>query len=57
MEYLLGMIEKNIKEIGRMVNSMEKGNFFFLLSKNGKKEFGKMEKELDGLNDIYIFNI
>jgi hypothetical protein len=40
---------KNIKDIGKMVNKMEKENFIFLLKINGKKESGKTVKEYSGL--------
>ena len=45
LEFLNGQMEKNIKVIGKMENKMAKENFIFLLKINGKKEFGKMEKE------------
>ena len=48
MGYLLGMMENNIKDFGKMENRMEKENSFFLLKIYGKKAFGKMEKESSG---------
>jgi hypothetical protein len=49
MEFLNGMMEEYTKVIGKMENSMEKENFIILKNKNGKKENGKMEKELFGM--------
>ena len=45
MEYLNGLMEKFIKGIGKMENKMGKENFISLLTKNGKKEYGKKAKE------------
>ena len=45
MEYLSGLMEKYIKDIGKMESKMEKVNSFSLQIINGKKEFGKKEKE------------
>ena len=45
MENLYGIMIKDIEEIGKMENKMEKENIFYLLKKFGKKVFGKMEKE------------
>lgn len=42
---ILGLMEKNMKDVGKMVNNMAKESTFFqkvLL----EKEFGKMEKKL-----------
>ena len=46
--HLNGQMEKDIKAIGKMENKMEKENFISLLKINGKKEFGKKEKEKNG---------
>ena len=45
MEYLNGLMEKFIKGIGKMENKMGKENFISLLTKTGKKEYGKKAKE------------
>ena len=42
------MMEGVIKDIGKMVNNMEMGNFYMLIEKVGKKEFGMKEKEQVG---------
>jgi hypothetical protein len=46
------VIEGNIKVIGKMGNKMGMGNFLILNIMNGKKEFGKMEKGLNGLKMV-----
>ena len=48
MENLNGMEEKNIKDIGKMGNNMGKEFCIILRIKLGEKEFGKMEKGLNG---------
>ena len=48
MELLNGLMEKYIKDIGKMENKMGKVNFISLPIENGKKEFGKKGKELNG---------
>jgi hypothetical protein len=48
LEHLNGLMEKYIEDIGKMENKMVKVNFISLLIINGKKEFGKKEKELNG---------
>jgi hypothetical protein len=45
-------MEGFIKDIGKMENNMVKENFINLLIKNGKKEFGIMEKEYNGLVQV-----
>ena len=55
MELLVGLTEGNIEGIGKMEDKMEKGSFIILKIKNGKKEYGKKEKEQNGLIDIKIF--
>ena len=40
MELSIGVMEKSIREIGKMVSNVEKGNFMILLIKNGKKVSG-----------------
>ena len=45
MENLFGMMEKDIKDFGKMENKMEKGRSFLQLIKFGKRVFGKKEKE------------
>ena len=45
MESFLGQMEENMMEIGKMENRMEMVNFIILKIKNGKKGFGKKEKE------------
>ena len=57
MELLVGLMEENIEGIGKMEDKMEKGSFIILKIKNGKKEYGKKEKEQNGLIDIKIFFI
>ena len=54
MVFSYGMMENNIKVIGKMENKMEKVNSFFLLNKNGKKDYGKMVKELNGFSFFRI---
>ena len=49
MVFFIGLMEEYIKDIGRMENRMEKGNFLIRRKKNGKKENGKKEKDLNGL--------
>ena len=41
-----GLMEKGIEDSGKMENKMGKGSFIFLVKIRGKKEDGKMEKEL-----------
>ena len=56
--FLLGLMEENMMEIGKMEDKMVKDNFIILKLKNGKKEFGKKEKELNGQIEyflIYLF--
>jgi hypothetical protein len=57
MENLNGMVEKNIKDIGKMESNMEKDYYIVSKIKIGEKEFGKMEKGLDGLKINYIIYI
>ena len=60
MVYLNGLMVKFIKDIGKMESKMEKENFIFLRKKNGKVDFGKREKELNGIlvqTRIYIYKI
>jgi hypothetical protein len=38
-------MEENIKDFGKMVNSMEMVNFSIMKKKDGKKEIGAKEKE------------
>ena len=45
---------------GKMENSMEKGNFIIFQPSNGKKAFGMMVKESDGVtsqlrNNFYFY--
>jgi hypothetical protein len=42
-------MEENIKDFGKMVSNMEKGNFSMMIKKVGKKEYGMKEKEIIGL--------
>ena len=49
MGNLLLWMEKNTKENGKMENRMEKEKYIFLKIIFGKKVFGLMEKELNGL--------
>ena len=42
---LVGQMEEFIKENGKMENSMEKEIIIILIKKNGKKDYGNMEKE------------
>ena len=60
MVFFIGLTEEYIKEIGKMENKMEKGNFLILKKKNGKKVYGKKEKELNGSVDgrylIFFYN-
>ena len=51
MENLFGMMGKGTNEIGKKGIKMEKESSIFLILKFGKKEYGKMEKELNGLNN------
>ena len=46
LELFIGVMEKSIKDIGKMGNNMVKEKFIILKKIFGKKEFGKMEKEL-----------
>ena len=51
-------MDENMMEIGKMEDKMVKDNFIILKLKNGKKEFGKKEKELNGQIEyflIYLF--
>ena len=48
MESLNGMEGKNIKDIGKMGNNMEKDCYIVLKIKLGEKGYGKMEKGLNG---------
>ena len=56
---LNGMEEKNIKDIGKMGNNMEKDCYIVLKIKLGEKESGKMAKGLNGLknNELKFFLI
>ena len=57
MEYLNGLMEKFIKDNGKMVNKMEKENFIFPLIKM-EKVYGIRVKELNILIiQIIIFKI
>lgn len=47
MESLSGTMGEDTKETGRMESKMAKGPIFHLMEELGK-EFGRMEKELDG---------
>ena len=47
MELFIGVMEKFIKEIGKMENKVEKANSILLLIKNGEKAFG-MKIRLNG---------
>ena len=49
LDCLRGMMENNIGAIGKMGNRTEKENSFFLMKTFGEKEFGKKEKERNGL--------
>ena len=40
MEYFIGITERNIKDIGKMVNKMEKENFFSYRKKMEKRNLG-----------------
>jgi hypothetical protein len=40
---------ENIKGNGNMESSMEKVNFIILITKPGKKEYGVMEEEFNGI--------
>ena len=51
MANLNGTEEKNIKDIGKMENNMEKVCYIILKIKVGEKEFGIMEKESNGLKN------
>ena len=44
MVYLNGLMEKNIKDIGKMENKMEKGKIIIQEIMFGLKAFGKMER-------------
>ena len=44
MEYSNGLMEKNIKDIGKMENRMEKEKVIIQGKMFGRKVFGKMEK-------------
>jgi hypothetical protein len=44
MEFLNGLMAKNIRGIGRMENRMAKGKIIILEIMFGQKDFGKMEK-------------
>jgi hypothetical protein len=54
MGCLNGMRGKNIKEIGKMENNMERDIYTVLKINLGEKAYGKMEKELNGLNDFLL---
>ena len=43
MDVSIGVMEKYIKDIGKMEKKMEKEKYIILKKKNGKKDFGKME--------------
>ena len=47
MEYLHGILEKSMKGNGIMGSSMERESL--LLDKRNKLDYGKMEKESDGM--------
>jgi hypothetical protein len=49
-EYFIGLTVENMKEDGKMENSMEEG-FIHLLVVNLNKENGKKEKDFNGLID------
>ena len=55
-ENIIGLMEGNIKEIGKMGSNMEKDFFICHQKIFGKKEFGIMEKELNGLRKIITVN-
>ena len=53
MENIIGMMEEFLEECGKMDYKMEKGKYMNLVKIKQKKEFGKMEKELNGLIEIH----
>ena len=54
MEYLNGLMGKNIKDIGKMENKMQKDKILIRDIMFGQKVFGKMEKnkELKKMKNI-----
>ena len=54
MESFNGGEEKNIRDIGKMENNMEKDCYIALKIKLGEKVCGKMEKGLNGLRNEYL---
>lgn len=46
--FFIGLMEIYIKEIGKMESKMVKGNITIQNIKFGKKDIGRMEKELNG---------
>lgn len=50
MVAIFGLMEDDIKDIGKMGNRMAKVNIFLLMDKK-KKVFGNKGKELNGLNN------
>ena len=48
LEYFLGLMAKSISVSGRMVSNME-GENLLVKEVMKRQDFGKMEKELDGL--------
>ena len=56
MVYLNGLMEKNIKDIGKMENKMEKGKIIIQEIMFGLKAFGKMErnKEFKKMKNIML---
>ena len=56
MEYLNGLMEKNIKVIGKMENKMVKANIIIQKKKFGLKVFGKKVKKKKIQKLIYFLN-
>ena len=50
---LNGMMGEYMKVVGKMGNKMEKESFIIIDKKDGKKESGKMGKELNGLKKMF----
>jgi hypothetical protein len=56
LELLNGLMEGNLLVIGKMGNKMVKGNFIILFLVLLRKDYGKMEKELNGIRYCSFFS-
>ena len=56
LELFIGMMEKFIKDIGKMENNVEKENSIIQEIIRGEKDVGIMAKKLNGIENILRFH-